>query len=165
MLITVILNLKQIKQVVQCSSLSVLKSWKCIKVSQTTAVLQWVNFTVTAISSVILTLGFHVSCEALRVFVEDKINARLNIDLKKLRGETIDERFVDDPFFWRYTRRVNNVFGADMFLTVTSCRVMMTDPEIVTILHDNHADKFAGKTANYNTKFCMLRQIKALCKL
>ena len=87
----------------------------------------------------------HASCEAFRVFVEDKIDAKLNIDLTKLRGETIDERFADDPWFWRYTRRVTNSFGAAMFSTVTSCRVMMTDPEIATILHDNHADKFAGE--------------------
>ena len=145
MLITVILNLRQIKEVAKASSMTVLKSWKCLKVNSMTVVLQWINFSVILFLSVILTVGFRTSCEAFRVFVEDKIDAKLNIDLTRLRGETIDERFADDPWFWRYTRRVTNSFGAAMFSTVTSCRVMMTDPEIVTILHDNHADKFAGE--------------------
>ena len=149
MLITVILNLRQIKEVAKASSMTVLKSLKCLKVNPMTVVLQWINFSVILILSVILTVGFRVSCEAFRVFVEDKIDTKLNIDLTKLRGETIDERFADDPWFWRYTRRVTNSFGAAMFSTVTSCRVMMTDPEIATILHDNHADKFAGEPFLY----------------
>ena len=110
-----------------------------------TVALQWVNFLVILILSVILTVGFRASCDAFRVFVEEKIDKKLNVDLTRLRGETIDERFVDDHFFWRYTRRVTNSFGAEMFSTVTSCQLMMTDPEIATLLHDNHADKFAGK--------------------
>ena len=145
MIITVIVNLRQIKNVVKTSNLTVLKSWKCLKVKQMTVALQWINFSVILILSVILTTSFKASCDAFRVFVEEKIDKKLNVDLTRLRGETIDERFVDDPFFWRYTRRVTNSFGAEMFSTVTSCRLMMTDPKIVTILHDNHADKFAGK--------------------
>ena len=155
MLITVIVNLRQIKNVVKTSNLTVLKSWKCLKVKQMTVALQWINFSVILILSVILTASFRASCDAFRVFVEEKIDKKLNVDLTRLRGETIDERFVDDPFFWRYTRRVTNSFGAEMFSTVTSCRLMMTDPEIVTILHDNHADKFAGKpdAVTHNVRF------------
>ena len=145
MLITVILNLRQIKEVAKASSMTALKSLNCLKVNPMTVVLQWINFSVILILSVILTVGFRASCEAIRVFVEKKIDTKLNIDLTRLRGETIDERFADDPWFWRYTRRVTNSFGAAMFSTVTSCRVMMTDPQIATILHDNHADKFAGE--------------------
>ena len=144
-IITVILNLRQIKEVLKASNQTVLKSWKCLKVSQMTVALQWINFLVILILSVILTVGFRASCDAFRVFVEEKIDKKLNVDLTRLRGETIDERFVDDPFFWRYTRRVTNSFGAEMFSTVTSCRLMMTDPEIATLLHENHVDKFAGK--------------------
>lgn len=148
MVITVILNVRQIRQVAEAFNVTVLKRRKCLKVNLKTVALQWINFSVILILTVILTVGFRNSCEAFRVFVEDKIYTKLNIHLTRVLGETIDEKFADDPFFWRYTRRVTNIFGAEMFTTVTSCRVMMTDPEIATILHDNHADKFAGKTRN-----------------
>jgi len=144
MLVTAILNFKQIRKLITASGVPALKGWKYIKVKQKTIVLQWLNFSVILILSVILTVGFRASCDIFRIFVEDKIDKKLNIDLTKLRGETVDERFVDDPFFWRYTKKVTNSFGADMFSTVTSCRVMMTDPALVTMLHDNHAQKFAG---------------------
>ena len=92
-----------------------------------TVVFQWLNFSVILILTVILTVGLRNSCEDFRVFVEDTIYTKLNIDLASVLREAIDEKF------------------AEMFTTVTSCRVMMTDPEIVTILYDNHAEKFAGK--------------------
>jgi len=144
MLVTAILNFMQIRKLITASGVPALKGWKYLKVKQKTIVLQWLNFSVILILSVILTVGFRASCDIFRIFVEDKIDKKLNIDLTKLRGETVDERFVDDPFFWRYTKKVTNSFGADMFSTVTSCRVMMTDPAHVTMLHDNHAQKFAG---------------------
>jgi len=144
MLVTAILNFKQIRKLITASGVPALKGLKYLKVKQKTTMLQWLNCSVMLILSVILTVGFRASCDIFRIFVEDKIDKKLNIDLTKLRGETVDERFVDDPFFWRYTKKVTNSFGADMFSTVTSCRVMMTDPALVTMLHDNHAQKFAG---------------------
>ena len=144
MLVTAILNFKQIRKLITASGVPALKGWKYLKVKQKTIMLQWLNCSVILILSVILTVGFRASCDIFRIFVEDKIDKKLNIDLTKLRGETVDERFLDDPFFWRYTKKVTNSFGADMFSTVTSCRLMMTDPALVTMLHDNHAQKFAG---------------------
>ena len=70
MLITVILNMRQIRQVAEALNV---KRRKCLKVNLKTVVLQWLNFSVILFSTVILIVGFRNSCEAFRVFVEDKI--------------------------------------------------------------------------------------------
>ena len=43
-----------------------------------------------------------------------------NADL--LRGEGVDERFVYDKQFWRYTGQAENTFGSEIYIPRITCR-------------------------------------------
>ena len=40
--------------------------------------------------------------------------------------------------------QVRNSFGANLYIIDSSCRALLTDPDIATALHDNHWDKYSG---------------------
>jgi len=106
--------------------------------------LHLVIFVILLILTITLTAGYNSTCRVFEKYVWEVLEDKLNVDLTHVRGETVMERFVDDPFFWRYAKKVTNSFGADMVTIKTPCRVMFTDPDITKLLHDDHADKFAG---------------------
>ena len=106
--------------------------------------LHLVIFMIMLILTIIVTIGYNTTCSVFENYVQEVLANKLNKDLTNVRGETVMDRFVDDPFFWRYAKKVTNSFGANMVTIKTPCRVMFTDPDITKLLHDNHVDKFAG---------------------
>ena len=56
--------------------------------------------------SAALLAGYFTSCRTFHDFVTKILDEKLNKDPRLVRGETIQERFVDDVRFWRYTRQV-----------------------------------------------------------
>ena len=41
--------------------------------------------------------------------------------------------------------QVTNSFGANLYILDVSCRALFTDPDVATVLHDNHWEKYSGK--------------------
>ena len=60
-----------------------------------------------------LTTGYLVACDNISAVIKDKMKKKLNKDPNVLRGEKIDERFIDDNQFWRYTGAISNPFGQE----------------------------------------------------
>ena len=58
--------------------------------------------------SATLLAGYFTSCRTFNHFVTQSLDEKLNQDPRVVRGETIQERFVDDVGFWRYTRKVRS---------------------------------------------------------
>ena len=101
---------------------------------------------VLTIAIVILTVattgGYGVACNNVSDKLAGGLRNKLNKDPNILRGEKIDERFVDDNQFWRYTGEISNSFGQNLYTVRMTCRTIFTDPNVHQQLHDNHVKNF-----------------------
>ena len=146
--------------------------------------------------------GYFSSCGTFQQYVTKILLQKQNLDPREVRGESLEERFVDDVVFWRYARQVlssslfvlrlsssgyctpqrclnqpfssnitlnlinlalstlvyrltalnlsplsqvTNSFGAKLYVLETDCRALFTDPDLATVLHDDHWKKYSGK--------------------
>lgn len=91
-----------------------------------------------------LTAGYAEACDNLNSVVSSTLLSKLNKDDDLQRGERLDERFVHDNQFWRYTGQINNAFGSEIYSIRISCRTIFTDPDIHQRLHDTHVKKYSS---------------------
>ena len=94
------------------------------------------------ILTVATTAGYGVACNNVSDKLAGGLRNKLNKDPNILRGEKIDERFVDDNQFWRYTGEISNSFGQNLYTVRMTCRTIFTDPNVHQDLHDNHVKNF-----------------------
>ena len=45
---------------------------------------------------------------------------------------------------------MRNPYGANLYILDCSCRALLTDPDIATVLHDNHWAKYSGLLAGWS---------------
>jgi len=94
------------------------------------------------ILTVATTAGYGIACTNVSDKLAGNLRNKLNKDPNILRGEKIDERFVDDNQFWRYTGEISNPFGQNLYTVRMTCRTIFTDPTVHQNLHDNHVKNF-----------------------
>jgi len=99
---------------------------------------------VVLILTIVLTAGYQETCSNLGEKVNQRLRDKINQDPTQTRGEKIDERFVDDNQFWRYTGKIGNPFGSEIFEVRIDCRTIFTDPMVHQELHDNHVERYAN---------------------
>lgn len=121
-----------------------IKSFRFLKIAPKVIFFHGLTFLFLLGFSAALTTGYYKSCMSFQTYIETILRSKLNEDPNDLRGERVEERFTEDTMFWRYTQMVKNVFGGNVFTIQTSCRTLFTDPDISTVLHDNHVKKYGG---------------------
>jgi len=89
-----------------------------------------------------LTIGYSVACNNISDREYLNIREKLSKDPTLARGEAIDERLNEDHKFWKYTSKVSNTFGQDLYVPRITCRAVFTDPDVHQKLRDAHADKY-----------------------
>jgi len=143
-IVTAYLTLKQRSNISALSKHFSMKNLKTLKIGKQLIVLHAVVLSIVLTLTISLTVGYKYSCINFESHVDKLLSIKLNQDPNLLRGETIEERFVEDPTFWRYAQQVTNVFGSNMYTIEASCRALFTDPDIATLLHDTHVKKYSG---------------------
>eukprot|EP00092_Neocalanus_flemingeri_P025572 GFUD01027724.1.p1 GENE.GFUD01027724.1~~GFUD01027724.1.p1 ORF type:complete len:402 (+),score=56.53 GFUD01027724.1:362-1567(+) len=143
-IVTAYLTLKQRSNISSLSKHFSMRNLKSLKIGKRLIVLHGVIFFIVLMLTVFLTVGYKSSCDNFENHVTKLLDIKLNQDPNLLRGETIEERFVEDPMFWRYAQQVTNVFGSSVYTIKASCRALFTDPDIATLLHDTHVTKYSG---------------------
>jgi len=138
------LTLKQRSNISSLSKHFSMKNLKSLKIGKQLIVLHVLILFIVFLLTVFLTTGYKYACNSFENHVSNLLEKKLNQDPNLLRGETIEERFVEDPMFWRYAQQVTNVFGSNMYTIKSSCRALFTDPDIATLLHDTHVTKYSG---------------------
>ena len=143
-IVTAYLTLRQRSNISSLSKHFSMRNLKSLKIGKRLIILHGIVLSIVFILTVFLTVGYKSSCDQLEDHITKLLNVKLNQDPNLLRGETIEERFVEDPMFWRYAQQVTNAFGSNMYNIKASCRALFTDPDIATLLHDNHVKKYSG---------------------
>ncbi|XP_023341875.1 uncharacterized protein LOC111711701 [Eurytemora carolleeae] len=94
------------------------------------------------ILTVILTAGYGLACSNLEHVVNGDLMNKM--DLKSGQRERLDEKYVFDNQFWRYTGQINNAYGTEQFSIRITCRTIFTDPTIHQKLHETHVQKYSS---------------------
>jgi len=137
-------TLRQRSSIASLSRHFSMKNLRSLKIGKRLIFLHSAVWLVVFVLTILLTAGYKSSCDQFEDHVKKILRAKVNEDPHLLAGETLEERFVEDPMFWRYAQQVTNVFGANMYPIKASCRALFTDPDIATLLHDNHVEKYSG---------------------
>jgi len=143
-IVTAYLTLRQRSNIASLSKHFSMRNLRSLKIGKRLIILHGVVFLVVFLLTVVLTVGYTSSCHQFEDYITKILYEKVNKDPNLLRGETIEERFVEDPMYWRYAQKVTNLFGMNTFPIQTSCRSLFTDPDIATLLHDNHVKKYSG---------------------
>jgi hypothetical protein len=143
-IVTAYLTLRQRSSIGSLSKHFSMKNLRSLKIGKRLIFLHISVCMIVFLLTVLLTVGYKSSCDQFEDHVRSLLDRKLNEDPNLLRGETIEERFVEDPMFWRYAQQVTNVFGSNVYNIKASCRSLFTDPDIATLLHDNHVQKYSG---------------------
>ena len=106
MFVVICLTVSQISAVSAHHSQYVLRKLQCLRISLRSLSLHLAMFLLTLAFSAVMLAGHFASCTTFHQHVNRILQEKLNQDPRLLRGETIQERFVDDVGFWRYTRQV-----------------------------------------------------------
>ena len=106
MFVVICLTLEQISNISANPSQFSLRKLRHLRISWRSLSLHLAMFLLTLTFSVLSLAGYFTSCSTFRQYVTKILQDKLNQDPRLLRGETIQERFVDDVGFWRYTRQV-----------------------------------------------------------
>lgn len=94
--------------------------------------------------TIAITVGYQVACNNIGDKLWNVQRDKLNKDPNLYRGEKIDERFTDDNQFWRYTGKISNPFGNELYSIRITCRTIFTDPSVHQQLHDNHVERYSN---------------------
>jgi len=141
--VTAYITLRQRSSISSLSKHFSMRNLSSLKIGKRLVVIHFVILMIVTTLTMVLTVGYKESCEVFNDHVTKLLTKKINTDPQLLAGETLEDRFVDDPMFWRYVQRVTNVFGSNLYPIKTSCRGLFTDPTIATLLHDNHVTKYS----------------------
>merc|ERR1711892_381009 len=140
-IVTAYFTFKQRSNISSLSKHFSMRNLKSLKIRKRLIVLHGIILIIVLLLTIVLTIGYKSSCDQFENHVTKLLDKKLNQDPNLLRGETIEERFVEDPMFWRYAQQVTNVFGSNVYTIKASCRALFPDPDIATLHHDPHVKK------------------------
>ena len=106
MFVVICLTVSQMSAISANTSQFVLRKLGCLQISWRSLCLHLAMFLLSLSFSASLLAGYFTSCRTFHHLVSQILQEKLNQDPSLLRGENIQERFVDDVGFWRYTRQV-----------------------------------------------------------
>jgi len=144
MMVIMFLTIRQITSISTAASLYVLRKLRYLDIKGRTVLLHLLVSVVVIFFSAATLAGYFSSCGTFHQYVTNILHQKQSLDPREVRGESVEERFVDDVVFWRYARQVTNSFGAKLYILETGCRALFTDPDLATVLHDNHWEKYSG---------------------
>ena len=108
MFLVLCLTLAQISAISAHTGQLARRKLRHLRISWRSLSLHLAVFLVTLSFSALLLAGYFSSCSTFHHHVNIILQEKLNQDPRLLRGENIQERFVDDVGFWRYTRQVRS---------------------------------------------------------
>ena len=111
MFIVLCLTLAQISAISAHTGQLARRKLRHLRISWRSLSLHLAVFLVTLSFSALLLAGYFSSCRTFHHHVNIILQEKLNQDPRLLRGENIQERFVDDVGFWRYTRQVRSTLA------------------------------------------------------
>jgi len=144
MMVIIFLTIRQTTAISSAASLYVLRKLRYLDIKGRTVFLHLLVSLVVLVFSSATLAGYFSSCGTFHQYVTKILHQKQNLDPREVRGESLEERFVDDVVFWRYARQVTNSFGAKLYVLDTDCRALFTDPDLATVLHDDHWKKYSG---------------------
>ena len=106
MFVIICLTVSQISAISAHHSQYVLRKLRCLRITWRSLSLHLAMFLLTLAFSAVSLAGYFASCSTFHRHVSQILEEKLNQDPRVVRGENIQERFVDDVGFWRYTRQV-----------------------------------------------------------
>ena len=106
MFVVICLTVSQISAISANPSQLARRKLRHLRISWRSLSLHLAVFLLTLTFSAVLLAGYFSSCTTFHHHVNLILQEKLNQDPRLLRGEKIQERFVDDVGFWRYTRQV-----------------------------------------------------------
>ena len=108
MFVVICLTVSQISAISANIGQFSLRKLQHLRISWRSLSLHLAMFLLTLTFSAVSLAGYFTSCRTFNQHVTKILQEKLNQDPRLLRGENIQERFVDDVGFWRYTRQVRS---------------------------------------------------------